>query len=186
MKRFGRIRRITDDSGMSIIEMMVAVTLFMGILVAVLSSLDSGAKAERGQEARHSAMLELRQAMTQLTKDLRQTVLLDPDSTHSRLEIKTLISGAEQDVVYWLEPSGGGKLELRRQIGASPASTLVTNMDPTDPSFCYSYDSIGLVCTDLGHPPAVPTAIRITLAKDPESNPGEPITLATDVQLRNL
>jgi hypothetical protein len=34
--------------------------------------------------------------------------------------------------------------------------------------------------------PSVLTAIRLTFAKDPEFNPGEPITLATDVQLRNL
>ena len=82
----------------------------------------------------------------------------------------------------------------------SPSQTLVTNMvlgttpaGTPDPPFCYSYFSAGTPSQCIhtandagGRVPSVLTAIRVTLAKDPEFNPGEPITLATDVQLRNI
>lgn len=178
-----RIKQLGSDAGMTLVEMVVAITLFMLILGAALSALDSGTNAERGQQARHDALLELRQAMTQLTKELRQATAIDPDSTNRLLEIDTLVSGVPTHVIY--EQVGTDTLHLERRVGAS-AQTLVTNMVPTDPAFCYSYDSLTETCIDAGRPPPIATAIRITLAKDPEFNPGEPVTLATDVQLRNL
>ena len=168
--------------------------MFFLILAAVLTSLDSGTRTERGQQARRDALVELREAMGRLTKDLRQAEWIDPDaSTHEKLVMETLVSGERVAVTYRLHPLGSDIYELRRQEALTPEETIVTNMvvgttaNP-DPPFCYSFDSAGTPpkCIDNGSPPAALTAIRVTMAKDPEFNPGEPITLATDVQLRNL
>jgi type II secretory pathway pseudopilin PulG len=190
MRRGARVR---DDCGVSLIEMLVASAMFFLILAAVLTSLDSGTRTERGQQARRDALVELREAMGRLTKELRQAESIDPASTHESLMMETLISGERVAVTYRLHPLGSDIYELRRQEALNTEETIVTNMvvgttaNP-DPPFCYSFDSAGTPpkCIDAGSPPIALTAIRVTLAKDPESNPGEPITLATDVQLRNL
>jgi Tfp pilus assembly protein PilE len=195
-----RLRRLRDDEGLTLIELMVAGVMFSIILFAAFSALDVGTKNERGQQARHEAMLEIRGAMDRFTKDLRQATYVDPASNHNKLTMKTIISGAETDVVYELVALGGDLYELRRKVGAGTAQVMVRNMvvgttpfGAPDPPFCYSYYSAGAPseCIDAtnavgGRVPDALTAIRVTLAKDPEFNPGEPITLATDVQLRNL
>jgi type II secretory pathway pseudopilin PulG len=198
--RVPRIRRIRDDAGFTLIELGVAGLMFTIILFAAFTALDVSTKAERGQQARHEAMLEIRSAMDRFTKDLRQATYVDPASNHNKITMKTIIEGAETDVVYELVALGGDIYELRRKVGVGTAFAIVKNMvvgttpfGAPDPPFCYSYYSAGAPsqCIDTtnaagGRVPGTLTAIRVTLAKDPEFNPGEPITLATDVQLRNV
>ena len=191
-----RTMRSRDDSGFTLIELMVATLLTSVILFAALQVLDNVTKNERGQAVRHTAMLEIRQAMTRVTRDLRQATWIDPTSNHFRLTMKTLSEGAEVDVTYELILTDPDQdiYELRRSLAGGPYA-LVTNVvldTTTDPAICYSYYSAGSPseCLDPAppddHPPDELTAIRITFAKDPEHNPAGPITLATDVQLRNI
>jgi Tfp pilus assembly protein PilW len=201
------IRRISSqlrrEDGFTLVEMMVASMMAMIIVFAALSALDNVTNNEKGQQVRHSAMLEIRQAMTQFTRDLRQATWVDPTSTHNAIRMKTLSDSAEIAVKYDLVNVSAGLYELRRTLGTVATNgtitwsgttvPVVTNMvvDTTanpDPPFCYSYYSAGSPseCIDTGAPPPELTAIRITIAKDPEHNPSGPITLATDVKLRNL
>ena len=195
-----RLRALQDDTGLTLIELMVAGLMFSILMFAALTALDVTTKAERGQQARHEAMLDIRGAMDRFTKELRQATSIDPTSNHTVLKMKTLISGVETQVTYELFDVGGGKYDFRRTVGAGTPVTLVKNMvtgstplGTPDPPFCYSYYSAGAPsqCIDAtnaagGRVPDALTAIRVTLAKAPESNPSEPITLGTDVQLRNL
>ena len=191
-----RAMRLRDDSGFTLIELMVATLLTSIVLFAAFQLLDNVTKNERGQAVRHTAMLEIRQAMTRITRDLRQATWIDPTSTHMRLSMKTLSNGAEVDVTYELVLTDPDNdiYELQRSVAGGPYA-LVTNVvlnTTTDPAICYSYYSAGAPseCLDPAppndHPPDELTAIRITFAKDPEHNPAGPITLATDVQLRNI
>lgn len=191
-----RAMRLRDQSGFTLIELMVATLLTSIILFAALNVLDSVTKNERGQSVRHTAMLEIRQAMTRITRDIRQATWIDPDSTHLRLNMKTLSEGAEVAVTYELvlTDADDNIYELQRSVAGGPYA-LITNVvldTTTDPAICYSYYSAGMPseCLDPAppndNPPDELTAIRITFAKDPEHNPAAPITLATDVQLRNI
>jgi Tfp pilus assembly protein PilE len=195
-----RLRALRDDTGLTLIELMVAGLMFSILMLAALAALDTATKAERGQDARHQAMLEIRGAMDRFTKELRQATSIDPTSNHTMLKMKTLIAGVETQITYDLVDAGGGTYDFRRAVGAGAAVTLVKNMvtgttplGTPDPPFCYSYYSAGAPsqCIDAtnaagGRVPDALTAIRVTLAKAPESNPSEPITLGTDVQLRNV
>jgi prepilin-type N-terminal cleavage/methylation domain-containing protein len=192
-----RLRGLRDDAGFTLIELMVSTLMFAILSGAAFTALDVGTKAERGQQARHDAMVEIRGAMDQFTKDLRQATYIDPTSTHTRITMKTLLSGVESDVTYELveSPPGSGTFDLKRVLAGGAVQMIIRNMvvgttplGTPDPPICYSYYSAGApsTCIDTGHPPDALTAIRLTFAKDPEFNPGEPITLATDVQLRNL
>src|SRR5687768_5071669 len=97
------VRRLRDDRGVTIVEVTVFSMLFVILLGAALSALESGTDAERGQEARHEALLELRQAMTRLTRDLRQALSVDATfSNHDQIRMTTLVSGATKTVTYVL------------------------------------------------------------------------------------
>lgn len=196
-RRWARLRAF-DQNGFTIVELMVASFMASIVLFAALSVLENVTKNERGQTVRHTAMLEIRQAMTRITKDIRQATWVDPLSDHDTLTIQTIISGSTASVTYQLVSTGTDIYELRRTVDGN-TQAIITNMvlgttplGTPDPPICYSYYSAGMPseCLDPAppddHPPEELTAIRITLAKDPEHNPGTPITLATDVQLRNI
>ena len=116
-----RLRVLRDDSGMTLIELMVAGLMFTILMLAALAALDTATKAERGQDARNQAMLEIRGAMDRFTKELRQATSIDPTSNHTMLKMKTLISGVETQVTYQLVDVGGGLYDLRRTVGAGSA-----------------------------------------------------------------
>jgi type II secretory pathway pseudopilin PulG len=200
-------RKLDGDGGMTLVELTVAGLISSILLLGAFSALDVGTRAERGQQARHDAMLEVRGAMDRFTKELRQATWINPGSTHQMLEMNTLIAGVDKRVKYELVATGGDLYDLRRTVSSvptpstasvatpGPTQTLVSHMvvgttpfGSPDPPFCYSYYSAGnpSECIDGGAVPPVLTAVRVTLAKDPEFNPAEPITLATDVKLRNI
>ena len=167
------LRRLRDDGGMSLIELMVASVLFMVLLGAALQMLDSGTRSERAQQSRHSALVELRGAVGRITKELRQATSVSPASTTTRLDMTTLISGQPHAVVY--EVTGGA---MYRSMDGGPATEIASNVT-TAPSFCYDPPD----CVAVGA--AGPSMVRVTLALEPDVFSGGPITLATDIQLRN-
>lgn len=145
------------------------------LLLAVLSSLDSATRVEAEQQDRHQALLGARAAMTIITKDVRQALWVDPSSTANRLSIQTLQSGTERAVVY--VRSGN---TLTRSVGESAAQTMVDNLLPSQ-TFCYHF----VAACEAAEPGEELSSIRITIKVSPEPT-GAPITLATDVKLRNL
>lgn len=173
------------ESGVSVIEMVLVVALFAVIMIATYSLLDSGTKAERGQQARHDALVEARESMTRITRDLRQALVVRglPDSTTTKLTIKTLDRGEERWVVF--EVLGNGDL-VRRSCENLPCTggsmPLATGLDAATPPFCYDPQTGCL----LASPPQKPSHIRISLAVEPAVFSGGPITLTTDVRLRNI
>jgi hypothetical protein len=178
------------------IEVVIASALAIVIIFAALSMLDSGTKVERAGELRHDALVAARGALGQLSRDLRQAFAIAPQSTADSLDMDTYLDGSPRRVVYSLA-SG----ELRRALYPSypldgsatppPAPPPVTLVDGISGSalFCYSYEpptaaSPGVCLAST--PPAQLSSIRITLIVQPHSSSAGPITLATDVEPRNL
>ena len=174
-----RLGRVSDEGGISIIEVVIASGLFMCLMVAVLTMLDSGTKAERDQQAKHEALLELRDAMTYVSDEVRQAVAVTPDSTPQRLTIQTLRPGGERWLVFQVTAEG---LTVRScealPCGATPvpiASRVVNG------SFCYDPPT----CLATA-PPISLSSIRTSLSVQPDVSSAPEITLATDVELRNI
>lgn len=167
---------LRDDRGLTVIEVVIASTLSLVILMGAFQLLDSGTRHERGQQARHSALLELRGAMTRMSKDVRQALSIEPSSTRTRLDMQGLVLGAQHQIVFELT---GGKL-VRKVDGASVGTPLASDVTSTA-VFCYDPPD----CV-LATPSVEPTSIRISIAREPEVFSGGPITLATDVELRNI
>lgn len=165
--------RFSDERGTTLIELVITAAIFIVLLGAALQMLDTGTRSERAQQSRHDALVELRTAVSRVTKDARQALEIAPASTRTRLEMITLVGGAQHQVTY--ELVGG---EVRRSIDGGAPATIATNVTVAQP-FCYDPPDC------VAAAPAQPTMIRVTLALTPDVLSGGPITLATDIQLRN-
>ncbi len=157
------------------IELLVASVIFIILLLPVLSLLDSGTKNERANQARHEALLDLRSAMTRITKDVRQALSIDPASDRTRLDMETIVLGVEHRVVYQLTAG-----TVTRAVDGGSAAPLAEKVTSTQ-IFCYDPPD----CV-LSGPPEDPSAVRVDIALEPEVFSGGPINLATDVELRNI
>jgi type II secretory pathway component PulJ len=185
MKR-GIVQHIArDERGISVVELAIASALSLVILLSLLMTLDTGTKTERGQQARNEAMLDLRQTMGRITKDTRQALSLSTASTRNKIDMVTFVSGARERVVFEL---AAGSI-TRKTCDASTITActlpttgyrLATNVTGTNP-FCYDPP----ICA-LSAPLAHPRSVRISIALEPAAFSGGPITLATDVKLRNI
>jgi hypothetical protein len=170
---------VRDDRGLSLLEVAMASGLFMVLLLAALSMLDSGTRVERTQQARHDALLELRSAMTRVSTDVRQAVVVRPESTTSRLTIETLRPGDAHWTVFELS---GDEL-VKRSCSALPCTGTATPLASRVTSAPFCYDPPSCVSTT---PTGPVSTIRISLTVQPEVSSATDMTLATDVQLRNV
>ncbi len=182
---------LRDDRGTSLVEMAIVSAMFMVILVAVLQSLDSATRTETGQQARDQALQDVRGAMTRLTRDVRQATKIwpicpsvppgGPCSSRTRLDMQTLMSGDGVDHHVAYELTGGA---LTRTLDGGSPIVLVDRLVTTGsagPPFCYDSPDCNLT-----GPPVVPNSVRISLSLTPIISDQGAITLATDVELRNL
>lgn len=176
--------RLRDDRGFTIIELVIASALFFIILLAVLSTVDTGTKSERISQARQEALVGLRQAMTQITKELRQATSVDADPTKSnasRLDIQTLIGGVQHHVVYDVVGTAPNAVLRRSLDGGAPQQLADRVVAPQ--AFCYQFDEPTCLATS---PTANLSSIRVALEISPVAFSQGAVTLATDVELRNV
>jgi Tfp pilus assembly protein PilW len=175
-------RILTDDRGLSLIELVIAGALSMLVLVGLLAALNAGTRAESGTSTRHAAFRELRDAVDRATGDIRQATGVNPSSSSSSLDIQTLVGGAPTRMIYAVEGA-----DFRRTVCASfdfaspcggETATLAGNVS-TARAFCYDAE-----CAAEAPPPAL-SLLRITIAGRPAAS-APPVTVGTDVQLRNL
>jgi prepilin-type N-terminal cleavage/methylation domain-containing protein len=196
LRRLGR-----DDCGFTLVEMMIVTAVLVVIVGAVLSLLDTATRTERISQARDTAEVTLRGALTQMTKELRTAVSIDSHSTQSVLDMQTLISDStgsvsQHRVVYQV-------------VGMSPNATLQRIIDPTGTApgpysgsavqladkvvapqaFCYQFDDTATpapgVC-NASSPASTLSTVRVSLSVSPVAFSNGSVTLATDVQLRNV
>jgi len=182
------LRRLlrTNDRGVTVLELTIASALTMLILLAVLSSLDSGTRSERISQARQEAEVTMRSAMSQVTRDLRQAVSIASGSTATLLDMQTLIDGVQHHVVYQVVGTSPNAT-LQRTVDSSAATTLAKNIVAPQ-AFCYQYIDPSCVASSISalSSPNDLSSVRISIQLTPIVFQSGSITLATDVQLRNI
>jgi type II secretory pathway pseudopilin PulG len=176
------LKRFSGDSGFSIVELIIALGLFLLLMMALFRSLDSGTRAESVSSSRADALTDVRAAMTRITRDVRQTSSVDVASTGSVLKIQSLIDGAPHHIDYTVV-SGATSATLQRRVDDGTPMTLVDRIPLSAASSTFCYDPP--TCSGSG-PPANPTSIRISITLTPVSLGTGQVTLATDIQLRNV
>jgi type II secretory pathway component PulJ len=181
-----RHRDVSDDSGLSVIELMIAMAISLVILGSLLTTLSSGTRAESATVAKGQALQELRDAIARTSTDIRQATNVNPTSTSSRLDIQTLAGGSSARMVFEISGSSfvrtvcpAANFAFSNACGGTPAR-LVDNVRTIE-AFCYDPPQC-LAAT----PSEAMRLVRVTIDRSSTGASNDPLLLGADVQLRNL
>ena len=141
--------------------------IMMIAMVVMLAFLGSMQRSESFASDRTDALDEMRQGVNRLTRDGRQAIVISPNSTASRLEMTTYVSGAPATVVW--EASG---TRLTRIVDGSTGFMVLDNLASTN-LFVYS--------------PSVADAqvVEVTVQVVPSHAPDTTLELTSEIRPRN-
>jgi type II secretory pathway pseudopilin PulG len=155
------------ESGFSLIELVLTVTLLMFVMGSLLTIFESVQRSAAFTENRSETLDSMRLSLDQMTKEIRQATAVSPNSTSSRLEMDTYILGVTKQVVY--EASG---TELTRSVNDGTPVVLQDHVTSTD-VFTYT-DSVFSV-----------QVVGLTLSVHPTLAPDTTLVLTSEASLRN-
>jgi type II secretory pathway pseudopilin PulG len=204
-----RLRRArSEESGYTIVEVMVTTAILMIVLVIVFGLLVSLTRNEARSQALVSNEQNVRFEIDQLAKDIRASNPLVPllnatsaAAYDNQIEMVLGPTGGTQTVVRWTYDTTVEQMVRQVMSGTSATATVVSqafylarvrNVESGTPVFWY-YGQQGedLVAQGLSlgpnhtHDPAN-CAIRVHIEVSSDSNPGPlPFTQTQDVEIRN-
>ncbi len=182
------LRRLNrrDERGITVLEVAIAMALSAIIMTAAYSLMDSGTRSERISQARQDAEVTMRAAINQATQDLRQAISIASTSTATNLDMQTLIDGVQHHIVYQVVGTAPNAT-LQRTIDGGVAQTLASNIIAPQ-AFCYQYIDPNCVAPTIASlsSPSDLSSVRIAIQLTPIAFNSGSITLATDVELRNI
>jgi len=157
MTRAARIlERLPDERGTTLIELMVALSISMVVLLAVFQILDDGVRASGRVGPRVTATQDGRLAMEQVTRQLRSQACLAPGES-------ALVSAGNNEATFYVDfVRAGGRLDKHRLVYDPQARTIVEEVSEgtgTAPTWTF---------------PAQPTRTR-TLARNVVPASGTPV-----------
>ena len=156
------------EGGFSLLELTVVIGLLMMVVGVVSSGFLSVQRAERFAQGRTTSLDALQSTLARMTKDLRQTVSVDPSSTASRLEVQTYVQGRLRDVVFEVQASG----DLVRSVDGGGGLLMQEGvLDPAVFTYLPAIDA--------------PESVEINLLLHPEALPDAEIGVQGEVQFRN-
>ena len=157
-----------EEGGFTLVEMMIVSALLALVIVVIFSTLVSVQKSETFTRGRTQALDQMRDAMNQMTRELRQASNVVPTPSPSHIEFDTFDFGKPIHVIY--DATG---TTLTRQVGSGTPSTLAQGLT-TISVFDFSPDA------------DTPQAVTIDLLVKPSNLPNTTVELKSDVELRNL
>jgi Tfp pilus assembly protein PilW len=105
------LRRIgSEESGVSLIELLVAISVGVVVVFAAFQFSDTAGKSQANTSARTEALQQAQNGLERMTRDLRQAATVAVPTSES-VEMST----------YVKSPSGGGTLQAIRYVCASGA-----------------------------------------------------------------
>lgn len=177
-------RRLHDEAGFSLVELMVTVVLAGIIGSATVGITTSALRSQRFAVGQRVAMDDSRTAVDRMLGEVRGARRVYPDSTGTRLHVwvdsnADNVQDASEQIVYEIV-AGGGSAQLRRSTAAAAVSprTVVSNVDPASPGFGYTPVPSPTTPTRL-----VGIDIRTALSGAADA---PTVAVSTDVRLRNV
>jgi type II secretory pathway component PulJ len=140
----------------------------MVVLGGLLTVFESVQRSATFVQERSETLDEMRIALNQMTKEIRQAQEVKTTSTASRLEMTTYVLGTQKTIVY--EVLGE---TLRKTINTAAAAPIQSNVVSTS-LFTYTTDSAGVI-----------QLVRLDLEVHPRRRPDTTILLTSEVRLRN-
>ncbi|MGZ6930131.1 MAG: hypothetical protein ACXVK4_06295 [Acidimicrobiia bacterium] len=162
--------RVPDESGHTLVELIIASALLLLVIVTVLSALDNVSNSQAYQADRSVTLDDMRNVINRMTKDLRQaTSINDCTATPSTVTFTTYINGVGTVIVY--NASG---TTLTRKVGSGSAFTVLKNLASTSIFTCTSASDVTGV-----------QWVEIDLKVTPKRSPTTTLELDSEVNLRN-
>jgi len=158
--------RARSDRGTTIVELLVTMAVMSIIVGAVIVVWNAAQHGESTTTSRSVDLNNMRLAMQQMTKDIRQASNVHTQ-TASSFDADTYIEGAKHRVAYTASGT-----TLTRKVDGGTAITLLDNLASTD-VFTYTTDGNLLL------------QVTVLLTVDQTSGEGT-LNLQSDVQTRNL
>lgn len=155
---------------MTIVELLIASTILLIVLLVCFDALDSVSKSQAYQSNRTNTLDDMRAVLNRMTKDLRQATAVDETaSSASQLTFTTYLNGTPTQVVYTASGT-----TLTRQVGTGSAFTVLDHLSNTN-LFTYTptLGSTGVQWVDI--------SISVT----PKGYPSTTLVLESEVNLRN-
>jgi prepilin-type N-terminal cleavage/methylation domain-containing protein len=148
-----RLRRLRDQEGYSLVELIAVLAIFLTVVAALTSLYVSGAKAELAANKRFQAQQNARLALDKLRRELHcsngitapdGTALPAPPATFSAIRVSLpghcpTAGGADTSVDYELISAGSERYRLRRTSPTSEA--LIADHITRDDVFQYTAES---------------------------------------------
>lgn len=162
-------RRISArEEGFTLLELVVVTTLLMIVMTSILTAFEVIQKASVRESSRSEESDQVRLAMEQITKEVRQASDVRAGSSGSYLDVDTYINGVATHISYLASGS-----TLTRTVNGQ----TLTLLERLATSNIFAYD------------PSVttPSVITVTLEASPQYFKTDPalVTLTSEIKLRN-
>lgn len=184
------------EGGFTVIELTVTIGILLIVMGAMLTVFESAQRTQAFAANRSETLDEMRLAMDQMAKDIRQATLIDPSSGPTKIEMDTYVLGVTQHVVY--EASGE---TLTRSVGGAGATPIQRRLVTTSIfSYAPSVDDDGDGAIDEDRPDGIDDdadgktdedgttgtqIVSITMQVQPRNAPDTVLELVSEIRLRN-
>jgi len=163
-----RFRRTSAaETGFTLIEVVITVTLLAIVLGALLTVFESVQRSAAFVQNRSESLDAMRIVVDEMTKEIRQATSVAPSSTTSMLDMTTYLLGVSKRVVY--QASG---TQLTRSVNGGTPVVVLTRMTSAD-LFTYT-DSVSNV-----------ELVALTVSVNPQNRPDTELVLTSEARLRN-
>jgi Prokaryotic N-terminal methylation motif len=112
------VSRLRSDAGVTLVELLVAMVIGMGTLLAVFAVLDTSVKQSSAVAGRVNATQRGRLAIDTMTRQLRSQVCYSPT-------VPALVSGTDNVVKFHADLSDGTRLIEQRELAYDPAKGTI-------------------------------------------------------------
>ena len=146
----------------------MTVALLGVVLGGLLTVFESVQRSATFVQERSETLDEMRIALDQMTKEIRQALEVESASTASRLEMTTYILGVQKQIVY--EVTGTTLTKNVNGAGAVPIQTQVASTS----LFSYTVDASGVI-----------QLVTLDLSVHPKRRPDTTVLLTSEARLRN-
>lgn len=146
----------------------MTVALLLTVMGGLLTVFESVQRSATFVQERSETLDEMRVALDQMTKEIRQAEFVKTTSTASRLEMTTYVLGVRKSIVY--EVLAG---TLKRTVDSAAARPIQTHVASTN-LFSYTTDASGVI-----------QLVKLDLDVHPARRPDTNVLLTSEVRLRN-
>jgi type II secretory pathway pseudopilin PulG len=195
MTRTSATIRSTDETGFSLVELLIATAITLVVLVAATTLLAATLRTRSRENMRSDALAATQRALNMMSREIANSGyglfdngMVDADSGQASIRVRANLnndmdlSGPDEDVRYIYQPENKAIVRFDPNIGpAGSTAVLATNIN----SLALTYwDANGVQIPNASNAERITIDLIVNLPAD-TSQPASSVRLISDVSLRN-